>query len=81
MSQEGLSDEQIKQFSGISEHAMSVTDWPVTRQKSVTFDNKAKVRALVQRAQAFKKQKLAEEADEELADVTDYFRSGLTHRL
>jgi hypothetical protein len=40
----------------------------MTRQKSVTFDEKAKVRALVQRAQAFKKQKLAEEAEEELQE-------------
>jgi hypothetical protein len=31
----------------------------------VTFDNKAKVGALVQRAHTFKKQRLAEEAKEE----------------
>jgi hypothetical protein len=42
-----------------------VTDRPVTRRKSVTFDNKAKVGMLVQRARTFKKQKLAEEAEEE----------------
>jgi hypothetical protein len=42
-----------------------VTDRPVTRRKSVTFDNKAKVGVLVQRARTFKKQKLAEEAEEE----------------
>jgi hypothetical protein len=40
----------------------------VTRRKSVTFDDKAKVGALVQRAHAFKKQKLAEEAEEECAE-------------
>jgi hypothetical protein len=40
-------------------------DRPVTRRKSVEFDNKAKVGALVQRARAFKKQKLAEEAKED----------------
>jgi hypothetical protein len=34
-------------------------------RKSVTFDSKAKVGALVQRAHTFKKQKLAEEAEEE----------------
>jgi hypothetical protein len=34
-------------------------------QKSVSFDSKAKVGALVQRARTFKKQKLAEEAKEE----------------
>jgi hypothetical protein len=43
----------------------AVTDRPVTRRKSVTFDSKAKVGALVQRARTFKKQKLAEEAEEE----------------
>jgi hypothetical protein len=42
-----------------------VMDWPVTRRKSMTFDGKAKVGALVQRAHTFKKQKLAEEAEEE----------------
>jgi hypothetical protein len=42
-----------------------VTDRPVTRRKSVTFDKKAKVGALVQRARTFKKQKLAEEAKED----------------
>jgi hypothetical protein len=42
-----------------------VTDRPVTRQKSVTFDRKAKVGVLVQRARTFKKQKLAEEAEDE----------------
>jgi hypothetical protein len=35
-------------------------------QKSMMFDEKAKVGALVQRACAFKKQKLAEEAEDEL---------------
>jgi hypothetical protein len=47
---------------------IAVTDRPVTRRKSVTFNSKAKVGALVQRARTFKKQKLAEEADEELAE-------------
>jgi hypothetical protein len=42
----------------------------VTHRKSVTFDNKAKVGALVQRARTFKKKKLAEEANEELAGET-----------
>jgi hypothetical protein len=37
----------------------------VKRRKSVTFDSKAKVGALVQRARTFKKQKLAEEAKDE----------------
>jgi hypothetical protein len=37
----------------------------MTRRKSVTFDSKAKVGALVQRARTFKKRKLAEEAKEE----------------
>jgi hypothetical protein len=45
-------------------------DRPVTRQKSMTFDSKAKVGALVQRARTFKKQKLAEEAEEESAEET-----------
>jgi hypothetical protein len=40
-------------------------DQPVTRRKSVKFDSKAKVGVLVQRACTFKKQKLAEEAEEE----------------
>jgi hypothetical protein len=43
----------------------AVTDQPVTRRKSITFDSKAKVGALVQRARTFKKQKLAEEAEED----------------
>jgi hypothetical protein len=47
-----------------------VMDRPVTRQKSMTFDSKAKVGALVQRARTFKKQKLAEEAEEESAEET-----------
>jgi hypothetical protein len=42
-----------------------VMDRPVMRRKSVTFDSKAKVGALVQRARTFKKQKLAEEAEED----------------
>jgi hypothetical protein len=42
----------------------------VTRGKSVTFDSKAKVGALVQRVRAFKKQKTAEEAAEN--DWNDY---------
>jgi hypothetical protein len=42
-----------------------VTDRPVMCRKSVTFDSKAKVGALVQRARTFKKQKLAEDAKEE----------------
>jgi hypothetical protein len=52
---------------GIGEcwHQETVTDRPVTRRKSVTFDSKAKVGALVQRARTFKKQKLAEEAAED----------------
>jgi hypothetical protein len=37
----------------------------VTRRKSVTFDTKAKVGVLVQKAHAFKRQKLAEEAEED----------------
>jgi hypothetical protein len=37
----------------------------VTHQKSVMFDSKAKVGALVQREHTFKKQKLAEEAKED----------------
>jgi hypothetical protein len=44
---------------------MLVTDRPVTRRKSVKFDSKAKVGALVQKARAFRKQKTAEEAEEE----------------
>jgi hypothetical protein len=40
-------------------------DRPVTRRKSVTFDSKAKVGALLQRACAFGKQKMAEEAAED----------------
>jgi hypothetical protein len=48
----------------------NVTDQPVTRRKSVTFDSKAKVGALVQRACTFKKQKMAEEAVE--AEWSDY---------
>jgi hypothetical protein len=40
----------------------AVTDRPVMRGKRVTFDSKAKVGALIQRARAFKKQKTAEEA-------------------
>jgi hypothetical protein len=43
----------------------AVTDRPVTRGKRVAFDSKAKVGALVQRVRTFKKQKLAEEAEEE----------------
>jgi hypothetical protein len=35
------------------------------RRKSITFDDKAKVGALVQRVRTFKKQKLAEEAEED----------------
>ncbi|KAN0140704.1 hypothetical protein V8E53_001531 [Lactarius tabidus] len=42
-----------------------VMDRPVTCRKSVTFDGKAKVGALVQRARTFRKQKLAEEAKDE----------------
>jgi hypothetical protein len=38
----------------------------VKRQKEVTFDDKAKVGELIQKAHTFKKQKLAEEAEEEL---------------
>jgi hypothetical protein len=49
----------------LSLSGVSVTDRPVTRRKSVSFDGKAKVGALVQRARAFKKQKTAEEAAEE----------------
>jgi hypothetical protein len=43
----------------------TVTDRPVTRRKSVEFDSKAKVGALIQKARTFKKQKLAEEAKED----------------
>jgi hypothetical protein len=42
-----------------------VTDRPVMCRKSMTFDSKAKVGALVQKARTFKKQKLAEEAKED----------------
>jgi hypothetical protein len=42
-----------------------VTDRPLQCQKSVQFDSKAKIGALVQRARTFKKQKLAEEAEDE----------------
>jgi hypothetical protein len=42
-----------------------VTDRPVMRRKSVKFDSKAKVGALVQRVRAFRKQKVVEEAEEE----------------
>jgi hypothetical protein len=45
--------------------SINVTDRPVTCRKSVTFDRKAKVGALIQRARTFKKQKLAEEAEED----------------
>jgi hypothetical protein len=45
--------------------ALGVTDRPVTRRKSVTFDSKAKVGALIQKARTFKKQKMAEEAKED----------------
>jgi hypothetical protein len=42
----------------------------VTCQKSVSFDSKAKVGVLIQRACTFKKQKLAEEeAEEEVAET------------
>jgi hypothetical protein len=40
-------------------------DRPVTCRKSIEFDSKAKVGALIQRARTFKKQKTAEEAAEE----------------
>jgi hypothetical protein len=55
-----------------------VTDRPVTRRKSVDFDNKAKVGALVQRARTFKKQKLAEEAKE---DEWNDHREAWTHAV
>jgi hypothetical protein len=42
----------------------------VTRGKSVTFDSKAKVGALIQRVRAFRQQKTAEEAAED--DWNDY---------
>jgi hypothetical protein len=42
-----------------------VTDRPLKRQGKVTFNDKAKVGVLVQRARTFKKQKLADEAKEE----------------
>jgi hypothetical protein len=57
---------------------IDVTDWPVTRRKSVTFNSKAKVGALVQRARTFKKQKLAEEAEE---DEWNDHREALTHAV
>jgi hypothetical protein len=41
-------------------------DCPLKCQKEVMFDDKAKVGALIQRACAFKKQKLADKAKEEL---------------
>jgi hypothetical protein len=44
---------------------LNVTDRPVMRRKSMEFDGKAKVGALVQRVHAFKKQKVAEEAKED----------------
>jgi hypothetical protein len=37
----------------------------MTHRKSIKFDSKAKVGALVQRVRTFKKQKLAEEAKDE----------------
>jgi hypothetical protein len=37
----------------------------MTCQKNITFDSKAKVGVLFQRARTFKKQKLAEEAKED----------------
>jgi hypothetical protein len=43
-----------------------VTDRPLKCRGKVTFNDKAKVGALIQRAHAFKKQKLADEANEEL---------------
>jgi hypothetical protein len=51
--------------SHMSKGTWCVTDRPVTRRKSVTFDSKAKVGVLVQKARTFEKQKLAEEAKEE----------------
>jgi hypothetical protein len=46
-------------------HSRPVTDRPATRRKSVQFDSKAKVGALVQKARAFRKQKTAKEAAED----------------
>jgi hypothetical protein len=43
----------------------NVTNRPVTRGKNVTFDKKAKVGALIQKARTFKRQKMAEEAAED----------------
>ncbi|KAN0140210.1 hypothetical protein V8E53_002106 [Lactarius tabidus] len=42
-----------------------VMDPLIKHQKSVSFDDKAKVGALVQRANAFKKKKLEEQAEED----------------
>jgi hypothetical protein len=55
---DGIISLRFREFSD------DVTDRPVTRRKSVEFDSKAKVGALVQRARAFRKQKTAEEAAE-----------------
>jgi hypothetical protein len=45
---------------------MCVTDRPLKCRKKVTFDDKAKVGALIQKVCTFKKQKLVDEAEEEL---------------
>jgi hypothetical protein len=60
---------------------LNVTDRPVTRRKSVTFDKKAKVGALVQRAHAFKKQKTAEEAaEDEWNDAREAYTRAVSNR-
>jgi hypothetical protein len=46
----------------------AVMDCPLKRWKGVMFDDKAKVAVLIQRACTFKKQKLADEANEELQE-------------
>jgi hypothetical protein len=62
-----VSSERAFSSAGITicKQCNRVTDWPVMCRKSVTFDSKAKVGVLVQRARTFKKQKLAEEAKED----------------
>jgi hypothetical protein len=54
-----------------------VTDRPVTRRKSVMFDSKAKVGVLLQRVRAFRKQKMAEEAEDEW----NGYREAYTHAV
>jgi hypothetical protein len=60
--------------------ACNVTDWPMTCWKSITFDDKAKVGALVQRVRTFKKQKLAEEAEEDTRKEQKVLASAVSTR-